>query len=160
MKQIYVGNPDAFEKNNITKLIPGSIINLPKSNKVELAVKEKPAAKTIEIQAIANVVEKTNAESSQKVTKPVVNNSLEKRIRELRAELDHAKTGISELKETLDKKDRLISEKDGELINLKSTLIKLKINTPTDINQEEVDSGTFGVIPITKPEIAELQHWL
>ena len=156
MKEIYIENSDAFEKNNITKLIPGSIIRLPKMNKVELAVEEKPVAKIEEIESIVSSVKKTNTESSLKATEPVINNSLEKRIRELRAELDLAKTGISELKETLDTKDRLISEKDGELISLKSTLVKLKINTTADIDLPEVDASPNIVIPDSKPEISEL----
>ncbi len=124
MKAIYIENPEAFEKNNITKLIPGVVIHLPKLSDVEQTPQKNITAQMVKTDSV-DIDENTQKEN------PVAASILEKRIRSLRAELDQAKSGLSDLQKSLDTKDSLIVEKDGQLINLKSTLNKLKLNQTT-----------------------------
>ena len=156
MKAIFIENPDSFEKNNITKLIIGSVIHLPALSDVE-KITDDVATETAQTDYIDTFDE---AETSTQAKGTPFVSSLEKRIRELRAELNQAKSGLTSLEVSLKEKDRLISDKDIQLVNLKSNYIKLKINQTSDgkeINYSD-DEAVFNQLNDIQPgsELSQL----
>jgi len=84
MKAIYLANPEAFEKNNITTLIEGAIIHLPSISEVEkIDNQTTPKVKIEKLQGKINSDE-TNL---YKADGNVVLHKLEKRVRELKRDL-------------------------------------------------------------------------
>ncbi|KAG1657079.1 hypothetical protein GQR58_023573 [Nymphon striatum] len=141
MKAIYSENTHAFEKNNITKLKVGSVVVLPELSTLNIseassspkdATTEKPVAAE-EIKPQIGDTKNTDAN-----TVALDTSNLEKRIRELRNELDQAKAGLAKMKTELDTKDAVIFDKDSQLVDLKSSLIKLKISQTESLENEEL----------------------
>jgi FimV-like protein len=148
MHAIYVANPDAFEKNNITTLIEGSIIRLPsiseieeinsKKPKIELGnVKEesiKPST-NIDIKS-SNSLKKSNNVINNTLNKsnplPLKLNKLEKRVRELKRDLSSAHSNLSNLELSLAGKEVLLKQQSKDLANLASTLELLNNGALTD----------------------------
>lgn len=110
-----------------------NVINMPTKLTGKIATNKESVTEKLATTSINN-----NAET---VVSPIINpdtSNLEKRIRELRSELDQAQSGLSKMKTELSTKDAIIFEKDGQLVDLKSSLIKLKISN--EKNQEILQS--------------------
>ncbi|WP_299870944.1 FimV/HubP family polar landmark protein [uncultured Cocleimonas sp.] len=113
-----------------------NVINMPTKLTGIIATNKESVTEKLATTSINN-----NAET---VVSPIINpdtSNLEKRIRELRSELDQAQSGLSKMETELSAKDAIIFEKDGQLVDLKSSLIKLKISN--EKNQEILQSQGF-----------------
>jgi len=118
MKAIYVANPEAFEKDNITTLKNGAIIRLPSEAEMRTTGSNKLKLTPI-------VVPKLNEDKVKSPpTKEVVN--LEKRVRELKRDLYKARANFSTLKTSLSKKENLLKEQSQELKELASDLLLIE----------------------------------
>jgi FimV-like protein len=157
MKAIYTENPGAFDKNNLIKPIAGSVIKIPALEGIESVPKD--VSEIAETGKMNTSVDSVTDKETKQSTETTANSGLEKRIRELRAELGQAKTGLSDLKVNLENKDSLINEKDSELINLKSALLKLKIDQRiVDPGDSATVNNLYGEATKTKPEIAAISE--
>ena len=119
MKAIYIANPEAFEKDNVTTLKEGAIIYLPSKVDVEAMSNTKIKASSPKNKVVpAPKVIPTSNKSSLKPqnAKEVVN--LEKRVRELKRELYKARANFSHLKLSLSEKEALLKEQGQELREL------------------------------------------
>ncbi len=126
MQAIYTANPDAFEKNNITTLIAGSIIRLPSIAEIEgtNSTKIEPTENkpTEPVKAKDNLINQSTTNASDNV----VINKLEKRVRELKRDLDKAHTNLSTLEQSLSDKEGLLQQQSKNLSNLASAVEQLK----------------------------------
>lgn len=145
MHAIYVANPYAFEKNNITTLIEGSIIRLPSiaeikemnSKELKLApnkIKEESTkSKTIPIE---NKKSSVNTQSNNAVLL-----KLESRVRELKRDLNKAHSNLSNLELSLAGKEQLIKEQSKDLASLATTLELLNNNTSLDVSTHKKEDA-------------------
>ena len=136
-----ISNSIKVEEVNIEKLVDQS---LDADNNTNNKIIEASVNEPIESAVVTSVKTKAlkSPETNSSLITALDTSDLEKRIRELRAELDQAKSGLSNMKSELNTKDTLILEKDNQLVGLKSSLIKLKIKqTAIDqITKEELES--------------------
>lgn len=158
MRAIYVANPDAFEKNNITMLIEGALIRLPSiaeikkidsangiakpsesKNNTKEPIKQKPVEPIKSEQKNSNQQESNNTASDK-----LVLNKLEKRVRELKRDLNKAHSNLSTLELSLVGKESLLKKQSSDLAKLASTLQLLdadSVNKNTlEIGQKEIVS--------------------
>lgn len=123
MKAIYIANPQAFKKNNITTLKVGATIHLPPLSVINTDVK---VASSVLGDSKDNIVKTYNKINGSVNSEKRGIDNLKKRVRELRSDLSRAKIGLSDLQQTLTDRNSLIYRNDAELIKLKSKVIKLK----------------------------------
>ncbi len=128
MKTIYSENKHAFERNNITKLKVGAVLNLPDPNKTPTETATETAKNSVQTNL------KDNSESKIKIetTTTLGTTDLEKRIRELRIELEKAKSRLEKMDSEITNKENIISTKNNQLVNLKSLLAKLRLAQDTE----------------------------
>jgi len=162
MQAIYIANPDAFEKNNITTLIEGSIIRLPSIAEIEeinskkakvkpSRVKEEPIKPKVTdpVEVKDNSADKKSSNVNNTSNKnSAALNKLEKRVRELKRDLNTAHSNLSNLELSLAGKEELLKQNSRDLANLASTLELLNNNDSTSAsitNKQDEDLQT--VIP-------------
>ncbi len=149
MQAIYIANPDAFEKNNITTLIEGAIIRLPSISEVEEINNSKiktchddscSTQKPIDTQPILpnEVSNNLNNETPKNSSDNIIINKLEKRVRELKRNLNKAHSNLSGLEQSLSDKEHLLKQQSKNLSELASSLEV--INTATEITDEKDDT--------------------
>ncbi|MEB8431391.1 LysM peptidoglycan-binding domain-containing protein [Cocleimonas sp. KMM 6892] len=109
------GDSKSSEKSNV--------INMQTKLAGKIAANSESVTEKLATTSINN-----NAETVVSPITSLDTSNLEKRIRELRSELDQAQSGLSKMKTELSTKDAIIFEKDSQLVDLKSSLIKLKIS--------------------------------
>ncbi len=134
MKAIYVTNPDAFEKNNITMLVEGAIIRLPTRSEIKEMGNKKQESKPNP--AILDEVEGSSLSNNGEA---VVLKNLEKRVRELKRDLGKANSNLVDLESTLTGKETLLKEQSQSLLKLASTLKSLEESgkaIPTDVKEK------------------------
>jgi FimV-like protein len=152
MHAIYIANPDAFEKNNITTLVVGAIIRLPSVAEVKemnsskatpkskrnsnKTTKEPTKQKLVEP---VNVKEKSSSQQKSS-SNNIAFNKLEKRVRELKRDLNKAHNNLSTLELSLAGKEVLLKQQRADLSKLASTLELLNGNPlkgASDKNDDE-----------------------
>lgn len=149
MKAIYITNSDAFDKNNITTLIEGAIIRLPSIAEMEEIKKGKTnSEKTKTRDNELNTSSSDNTESSNQTLETnnsIVLNKLEKRVRELKRDLDKASSNFSQLESALISKETIIKEQSESLRELTATLASFGKKPITPIFVENEKTLTKGI---------------
>ena len=118
MKIIYAENPQAFLKKDLTKLIAGATITIPA---------KYSDVKTSSIQAAIPATDNIQTGKATNSTSQNVNSApLEKRIRELRADLASAKSNLSDMQLRLNEKNTQISGKSTEFSQIQTNLDNIR----------------------------------
>ena len=171
MHAIYLANPDAFEKNNITTLVEGSIIRLPSiaeieelnNKKVEVKPSNEPIKSKINkpVEVKDSTADKQSSISNSASNKTRVNqdstalNMLEKRVRELKRDLNKAHSSLTNLELSLAGKEMLLKQQSKDLSKLASTLELLNNSTSPSTYISITDEGDEELQAII-PEISTL----
>ncbi len=145
MQAIYIANPDAFEKNNITTLTEGAVIRLPAISEIEELIHPAEQCsgnscstdKFIENQPLDPIETKDSSinETPKSLDNSAVINKLEKRIRELKRDLNKAHTSLSDLEQSLSEEEPLLKQQSNNLSELATTLEELN-STSISTNSE------------------------
>ena len=123
MKAIYTANPEAFQKDNVTTLIEGSIIRLPSIVEIDtMDIEKKTDGNKSKTKPTPTTVIPEATESNLKIKSNMGIVNLEKRLREVRRELYKARANFSHLKLSLVEKEALLKEQSHELKELASAL--------------------------------------
>lgn len=145
IKTLFENNLNAFENQQAKNIIVGSVLNLSSLSEIKSVSEKSQTNATKATPAFLNVSRTDGTSASSKIEL----SRLEKRIRELRAELNKTKTNLNDLETTLEEKDNIISAKDALLVDLKSSIVKSRIS-----NTEKTES-LYGVID-EEEQFAEL----
>ncbi len=155
MKAIYTANPEAFEKDNVTTLIEGSIIRLPSIVEIDaIGIEEKTDGNKSKAKPIPTSVIPEAIESNLKIKSNMGIVNLEKRLREVRRELYKARANFSHLKLSLVEKEALLKEQSQELKELASAL-ELAGEESNGVAVSPLQSNNKSLVKLEEPITSE-----